>query len=123
MDITDEPSQSAQAQELLAGLWRLVAQVSGPGSHLASIALVPLLESQRVLLTAFQKILEEPALHQASEDYARALARALMSSYLDTIAAYRERRDALVKAHSAVITSYLQALDALMTQPGGGPTT
>jgi hypothetical protein len=123
MDITDEPSESAQAQELLASLGRIAAQLSGPLSHLASIALFPVLESQRVLLTSYQKALEEPALHQASEDYARALARALMSSYLEAIATHRERHDALVKAHSALITSYLQALDAVMTQLGGGHTT
>ncbi len=122
MDITDEPSQSGHVQELLAGLGRLVAQLGGPGSQLASIALFPLLESQRVLLTTYQKILKEPALHKASEDYARALARALTSAYLEALASHRERRDALVEAHSAAITSYLQALDTLMTDLGGGHT-
>jgi hypothetical protein len=123
MEITDEPSQSAQAQELLASLGRIAAQLRGPLSQLASIALFPLLESQRVLLTSYQRALEDPALHQAGEDYARALARALMSAYLETIASHRERSDAFVKAHSALITSYLQALDAVMTQLGGGHTT
>lgn len=120
MDITDESSQSGQAQELLASLGRIAAQLRGPLSQLASIALFSVLESQRVLLTSYQKILEDPALHQA---YARAVARALMSSYLETIASHPERPNALVKAQSVLITSYLQALDALMPQPGGGPTT
>jgi hypothetical protein len=123
MHTTDEPPPSAPAQELLAGFARLVAQFGGPGSQLASIALFPLLESQRLLLTSYQKILDEPALHQASEDYARALARTLMGAYLEAIASHRERRDAVVKAQSAAITSCLETLDALMAQLGGGQTT
>ena len=105
-------------RDLLVGLGRIASELGGPLSQLASILLFPLLESQRVLLTSYQKALEDPAVHQASEDYAKALARALMASYLEALGSHRERREAFVKAQSALITSYLETLDAVLNRFG-----
>ena len=108
--------------DLLAGLGRLASELSGPLSQLASILLFPLLESQRVLLTSYQKALEDPAVHQATEDYAKALARAMMAAYLEALGSHRERREAFVNAQSALITSYLERLDAVLNRVGDRTT-
>ena len=42
----------------------------------------------------------------------------MMASYLEALGSHRERREAFVKAQSALITSYLETLDAVMNRFG-----
>lgn len=104
--------------DLIAGFRRIVAELGGPLWQLTSLPLFPLLESQRMLLASYQKALEDPAVHQASEDLAKALARAMTASYLEALGSHRERRAEFVKAQSALITSYLETLDAALNRLG-----
>lgn len=109
MSATDGTGQARP--EILDDLGRMLGHVA---PLLASAVVVPLLESQRMLLTWYQKMLEDPAIHQATEEYAKALARSLMAACLETLAAQRERREALARTQAELVKSYLDAVDAAL---------
>ena len=101
--------------EAFADLARRLAE-SVPPAFLGPAVLMPFLEWQRALLTAYQRALADPSLPDALEENTRTLARTLMAWYLEVLSSQRALREALMHEQTELITAWGEALDRLRAQ-------
>lgn len=101
--------------EAFADLARRLAE-SVPPTLLGPAVLMPFLELQRTLLTAYQRALADPSLPDALEENARMLARALMAWYLEVLRSQRALRETLIHEQTELVTAWGEALERLRAQ-------
>jgi len=114
--MTDTAGERDAVKDILGDLAAMMPEFGPTLALLGSTLVMPFLEGQRALLRSYQKALEDPSFRQAEENHVRALAKVVMEAYLDLSRSQRENQERMHAMRSALITTYLEALDKTVSR-------